>query len=63
MKKIISIDELQYYNDNLQLVIDRKVQQLITDTELKFFCIEPVTVVIGDKSTTYDANTLVDILE
>lgn len=61
MKKIISIDELQYYNDNLQLVIDRKVQQLITDTELKFFCIEPVTVVIGDKPTTYDANTLVDI--
>ena len=33
----------------------------MTDTELKFFCIEPVTVVIKGESTTYEANTLVDI--
>lgn len=41
--------------------IDAKVQKLLTDTELKFFCIEPVTVVVGEDSKTYDANTLVDI--
>lgn len=41
--------------------IDAKVQKLMTDTELKFFCIEPVTVTINGEATTYDANTLVDI--
>lgn len=57
----ISLDNLSRYNDNIQSVIDSKVQKLMTDTELKFFCIEPVTVVIGGESTTYEANTLVDI--
>lgn len=61
MNKIVSIDNLSRYNDNIQQVIDAKVQKLMTDTELKFFCIEPVTVVIRDESTTYEANTLVDI--
>jgi hypothetical protein len=57
----ISLDNLSHYNDNIQQVIDAKVQKLMTDTELKFFCIEPVTVVISGESTTYEANTLVDI--
>lgn len=61
MNKIVSIDNLSRYNDNIQQVIDAKVQKLMTDTELKFFCIEPVTVVISGESTTYEANTLVDI--
>jgi hypothetical protein len=33
----------------------------MTDTEIKFFCIEPVTVVINGESTIYPGNTLVDI--
>jgi len=37
------------------------VSKLITDAELKFFCIEPVTIVINGESTQYPANTLVDI--
>lgn len=41
--------------------IDGRVEQLITNTELKFYCIEPVTVSINDEETTYDTNTLVDI--
>ena len=61
MNKIITFDNLSRYHDNVQSVIDAKVQKLMTDTELKFFCIEPVTVVIRGKSTTYEANTLVDI--
>lgn len=61
MNKFISLDNLSHYNDNIQAVIDSKVHKLMTDTELKFFCIEPVTVVISGKSTTYEANTLVDI--
>ena len=60
-KKIISVDTLSRYNDNIQAVIDSKVQKLMTNTELKFFCIEPVTVVIAENSTVYDANTLVDV--
>lgn len=59
--KIVTLNNLSRYTDNIQTAIDSKVQKLITDTELKFFCTEPVTVVIGGKSTTYDANTLVDI--
>ena len=44
MNKLITIDNLHRYNENIQTVIDLKVQKLMTDTELKFFCIEPVTV-------------------
>lgn len=61
MSKIVNISALSRYNDNIQAVIDSKVQKLITDTEIKFFCIEPVTIVVGEKSTTYEANTLVDV--
>ena len=49
MNKIIDINTLSRYNDNIQTVIDSKVQKLITNTELKFFCIEPVTIVIGER--------------
>lgn len=61
MNKIITLDNLSAYNNNIQLTIDSKIEKLMTDTELKFFCIEPVTVVIAGKSTTYEANTLVDV--
>lgn len=61
MAKVIDIDGLSRYNNNIQAVIDSKVQKLITNTELKFFCIEPVTIVIEEKTTIYEANTLVDV--
>lgn len=61
MNKLITIDNLHRYNENIQTVIDFKVQKLMTDTELKFFCVEPVTVTIRGESTTYNSNTLVDI--
>lgn len=61
MNKIIDINALSRYNDNIQAVIDSKVQELMTDTEIKFFCIEPVTIIVGEKSTTYESNTLVDV--
>lgn len=41
--------------------VDVKVQELITNTELKFFCIEPVVVKINDKEHSYQPNTLVDL--
>ena len=41
--------------------VDIKVQELITNTELKFFCIEPVIVKINNKEHSYIANTLVDL--
>lgn len=61
MSKIVNISALSRYNDNIQAVINSKVQKLMTDTEIKFFCIEPVTIIVGEKSTTYEANTLVDV--
>lgn len=61
MSKIVNISALSRYNDNIQAVIDSKIQKLMTDTEIKFFCIEPVTIIVGEKSTTYEANTLVDV--
>lgn len=61
MSKIVNIGALSRYNENIQRVIDEKVQNLITDTELKFFCIEPVTISINGDNNTYDANTLVDV--
>ena len=59
--KIVTLSNLSRYTDNIQSVIDSAVQKLMTDTELKFFCVEPVTVVIKGESTVYEANTLVDI--
>lgn len=41
--------------------VNEKVEKLITNTELKFYCVEPVTVSVNDEETTYDTNTLVDI--
>ena len=41
--------------------VDKVVQKLMTNTELKFFCIEPVTVVINGEETVYDGNSLVDV--
>lgn len=54
--KIITLNTLSKYNDNIQTVIDGKVQKLMTNTELKFFCIEPVTITINGESTLYNAN-------
>lgn len=42
-------------------IINEKVNKLITNTELKFYCIEPVTIAINGEETTYESNTLVDI--
>lgn len=61
MTKIIDTNGLLRFKDNIEAIIDSKVQKLMTDTEIKFFCIEPVTIVVGEKSTTYNANTLVDV--
>lgn len=61
MSKIITFDNLSRYHDNIQTVIDEKISKLITNTEIKFFCIEPVTVVINGESKIYPGNTLVDI--
>ena len=42
-------------------IINEKVNKLITNTELKFYCIEPVTIAINGEETTYESNTMVDI--
>jgi hypothetical protein len=41
--------------------ITPNVQKLITNTALKFFCIEPVTVVINNENFEYEGNSLVDL--
>lgn len=61
MGKIVTLNTLSRYNDNIQSVINNAVNKLITNTELKFFCIEPVTVIINNETTVFEANTLVDI--
>lgn len=39
--------------------VSNLVQKLITNTELRFFCIKPVDVIVNGETTTYDSNTLV----
>ncbi len=55
-------------NDSNQIVefkskeyFESKIQKLFTDTELKFYCIEPVSVQINDETMVYPANTYVDL--
>jgi hypothetical protein len=58
--KMISLENLSRYNENIQTVISDQVNKLMSDTEIKFFCIEPVTLIINEKRYEYPANTLVD---
>ena len=46
----------------LQGEIDATIQRLITNTNLSFYCIEPVSVTINEETTEYSANTLVNVL-
>lgn len=41
--------------------IDNLYNRLITNTELKFYCIEPVTVIINGEQKYYQANSYVDL--
>jgi hypothetical protein len=58
--KMISLENLSRYNENIQTVISDQVNKLMSDTEIKFFCIEPVTLIINEERYEYPANTLVD---
>jgi hypothetical protein len=58
--KIVSLANLSRYHENIQEVISAEVNKLMSDTEIKFFCIEPVTLVINEERYEYPANTLVD---
>ena len=42
--------------------IDAMVETLMTNTNLSFFCVEPVSVVINDKTTEYPTNSLVNVM-
>ena len=57
---MISLETLSRYNENIQTVISDQVNKLMSDTEIKFFCIEPVTLIINEERYEYPANTLVD---
>lgn len=57
---MISLENLSRFNENIQTVISDRVNKLMSDTEIKFFCIEPVTLVINEERYEYPANTLVD---
>lgn len=41
--------------------VEEKVQKLLTNTELKFLCSEPVKVIVNEDVYEYEANTLVDM--
>ena len=48
-------------NNISNLATKDELNKLLTNTELRFFCIEPVVVSINDDVYTYPENTLVDI--
>lgn len=52
------INDSNYVNSDY---VEAKVQRLLANTELRFFCIEPVEVIINGESKTYPQSTLVDI--
>ena len=58
--KIVSLANLSRYHENIQEVISAEVNKLIFNTEIKFFCIEPVTLIINGQPNEFPANTLVD---
>lgn len=41
--------------------VDNKVTKLITNTALKFYCVEPVTVIINGESTVFNTNSMVEM--
>ena len=46
----------------LQGEIDASVQKLMTNTNLSFYCVEPVSVTINEETTEYSANSLVNVM-
>lgn len=46
---------------NVEDYLQSQVKKLLANTELKFYCVEPVSVRINDTTTDYDANSHVDI--
>lgn len=55
-KILVANSETEYID-----YITPNVQKLITNTALKFFCIEPVSVQINEDVFDYASNTLVDL--
>lgn len=55
-KILVANSETEYID-----YITPNIQKLITNTALKFFCIEPVTVRINEDTFEYTTNTLVDL--
>jgi hypothetical protein len=53
-------DEIVEFKD--KNYIDNQVNKLITNSSLKFFCIEPVSVVINGDTTEYPSNSMVEVL-
>lgn len=67
-KQELTTEELVQVHENLQLgtlatkeQIEALFQKMNSDTALRFYCIEDVTVVVNDVSTTYPANSNVEI--
>ena len=55
-KILVASSETEYID-----YITPNIDKLITNTSLKFFCVEPVTVRINENRFEYAANTLVDL--
>lgn len=59
VKGVSEIEEI--IDTKIDAVIQEEVKSLTTNTELKFYCIEDVTVEVNGESTVYPANTSVGI--
>lgn len=55
-----ALNDLNTQIDDVGSHIDEMVGKLITDTELKLYCIEPITISINGEDINYEANTLID---
>lgn len=55
------LEDSEVITNNMKSYVDQEVDKLLTDTELKFYCIEDVTVTINGESTVYSGGSSVDI--
>ena len=66
-RRIITVESAYVEADDilkieLQGEIDASVQKLMTNTNLSFYCVEPVSVTINEETTEYSANSLVNVM-
>lgn len=56
------LDDSENIKNDISDYVDKKVDELKTNTDLKLFCIEPIVIKINGEEKTYEGNSYVNVM-